>query len=494
MKNYKTTDLKFFNNTFSNYDKKIRDLDIDENVFHNYNQLKKNGSRLYLYELGYKRAFAYLKTCSYAKKCDYIQENLFFDRKYTTMYPKSCILGPEEDKQFVKKCKNIGDISFDEASKESENIKNLSRLPPEYIKEEWLKLNLNSKVEMLRIDNCYWLSQDFLSKIGRLDQNLKELSLRNLEINNMIITNVVRWAKELEVLDISNCKGLSIGVCENIQKCCRNLKSLKLARLNEIITNGGLEKISLIPKLEELDISFCSQITNQGLIFLAKNKKHVLTSFDVTGLFKITNESLGQVIAQNNDTLIRIRAALLVQKGIDGDICNEIAKCKSLTNLDISGCVNIDFNNLNSLLNLRKLENLNFSGIPEVDDDLAINLVSSNRGLRILRLSNCTRISSNFLDYLINISNQLLVLEINRTPKIPEAKIEETVHKKSPNLRIIRATNLEWDMKNIGYKIPLPMKEINIEESQAKQDKNPVNQLKKLIEQNRPKRIWEILK
>ena len=493
MKNYKTTDLKFFKNAFTNFNKKKKNYKVDDNFYHNYNRLIENGSTFNSYELGYKKAFAVLKTNSYAQKCDYIDANLFFDKKYSTMYPIKSILGPEQTKEYTKKCKKIGDISFEESNLETETIKNMSRLPPEYISEEWLKLNMNNTLEILKIDNCNWLSNDFISKIGRLNENLKELSLRNLEINNSIITNILKWGKNLEILDISSCKGLSIGVCENIFICAKSLKCLKLSNLKEVVTDGGLERISRIPTLEELDISLCSQITNVGLVSLAKNKNNILTSLDITGLINITNEGLCQLVSNNSMSLVKLKASLLPQRNINGEVINDISKCKSLTHLDLSGCIHIDIENLNSVAIMAKLENINLSGISGVNDDLAINLISANKNLKILRLSNCVSISSNFLDYVINISNSLKLLEINRTPKITDAKIEETISKKSPNLRIIRAANLEWDLKNIGYKIPLPPKEIPEIQSKEKNDKNPINQLKHLIQENKPKRIWDLI-
>ena len=43
-----------------------------------------------------------------------------------------------------------------------------------------------------------------------------------------------------------------------------------------------------------------------------------------------------------------------------------------------------------------------------------------------------------------------MLLEINRTPSITDDKIKETVEKKKPNFRIIRATNIVWSKKNLG--------------------------------------------
>ena len=57
-------------------------------------------------------------------------------------------------------------------------------------------------------ENCYWLSKDLISKLGRLDPKLKSVSLRNLDLSNYIVENIIVHAKEIEELDLSNCTGL----------------------------------------------------------------------------------------------------------------------------------------------------------------------------------------------------------------------------------------------------------------------------------------------
>lgn len=196
MQNYKKTDLNFFKDIFSQFDKTKNNFQVDKNVPHNYNHVMENNSKSYVYELGYKQAYLILTTDEYVKKIGYIDTNFFFDKKYSTIYPKSCIIGSEPDRNFTKKMKKIGDISFEEETNESELVKNMKRLPPDNLTEEWVKTNLNSSVELLSLENCYWLSKSLISKIGRMDPNLKELSLRNLEIDNTILTTILRYANK----------------------------------------------------------------------------------------------------------------------------------------------------------------------------------------------------------------------------------------------------------------------------------------------------------
>jgi hypothetical protein len=496
MQNYKKSDLKFFKENFSNYEKNKTNLNLDPNVPHNYSSAIEILSKSYLYELGYKKAYAYLTTDDHAKKAKYVDINLFFDRRYSTMYPKSNMLGQEPDKDFTKKIKKIGDISFEEVNNESENIKNMYRLPPENITEEWIKENLNTNVEMLRLENCYWLSKDLISKLGRLDKNLKELSLRNLEIENSVVENILRFAKSMEILDISNCNSLTLGICEILKNHAPKLQSLKLFSVLNAIDDKGLESLSHIPELSELDIGLCTEITDNGLINFSKNKIQKMKSLNLTGLINITNTGIKSLLNNNFQSLNNLTISLMPNKNVDSDICSEISKCKKLKNLDLSGCTNITNDAIGNLFSggLDFLESLNLSGLP-INDSTIESCLNSNKSLKILRLSNCKDISNNILDYIINNNNALLLLEINRTKKIDDAKINECVLKRAPNLRIIRASNLHWDPKNNGLKVPLIRKDyVKPQMKGAKaapkknDDKNPASQLKKMMEDNKPKR------
>ena len=97
----------------------------------------------------------------------------------------------------------------------------------------------------------------------------------------------------------------------------------------------------------------------------------------------------------------------------------------------------------------------------------------------------------------------LYLLEINRSKDIPDSKLDELVKKKHPNLRIIRSVNIfytAFNVKDLNLKIPLPAlyhpkPNIKGKKAPAKKndDKNPANQLKKLEEEMKPKKITEMV-
>jgi len=173
MTNYKNSDLKFFKTMFNEFDKTKKNILLDKHIPSKTNYVNDLWSKRYNFELKNKIAFVKLNTDDFEKKKRLVDSNYFFEKKYSTMYPKSNCLGPEPDNNFAKKLKKIGDISFEEEDPDIELVKNLKRLSPDHITEEWIKENLNENVEILRLDNCYWLSKELVSKIGRIDGNLK---------------------------------------------------------------------------------------------------------------------------------------------------------------------------------------------------------------------------------------------------------------------------------------------------------------------------------
>ncbi len=173
MKNIKVDDMKFFKSIFSEFERNKKNINSNQNNPYIHNYVKTLWSKTYQYELGYKHSYSILTTDSYESKQKYMDLNFHFSMKYLTVYPKRAILGEKQDKEFKKSIKKIGDISFEEETTESENVKNLKRCRPDNLTEESIKDILNSKVDILRLENHYWISKDLISKLGRLGTNLK---------------------------------------------------------------------------------------------------------------------------------------------------------------------------------------------------------------------------------------------------------------------------------------------------------------------------------
>ena len=67
------------------------------------------------------------------KRKEFVDDRIFLEKKYCTVYKKSNYLGPNRDNDFTKKLKKIGEISFEEEDDHPDLIKNLKRLSPDNI-------------------------------------------------------------------------------------------------------------------------------------------------------------------------------------------------------------------------------------------------------------------------------------------------------------------------------------------------------------------------
>ena len=147
-------------------------------------------------ELGFKNSIGILSTNTYEKKQMWIEAKFSYGTKYCTIFPKRILIGDKPNGLYSKEMKKIGDISFEEELLENEVTRNLKRWTPDNITNESLKDFLSSEVKILNLQNHYWLSQDLISKLGRLASNLVELNLRNLDFENsslaMILSNTPR--------------------------------------------------------------------------------------------------------------------------------------------------------------------------------------------------------------------------------------------------------------------------------------------------------------
>ena len=496
LQNYPKNDFAFLKQQFKQYELHKKNYDIDNKIPHNYANLIAEGDNKFLYQLGMKNASTFLTTMDYDKKCSFIDLNLMIDEKYCTMAPKSAMLGPKPDNNFENCVKKIGDISFEEVKGEIESVKNLSRLPPENITEEWVKDNLNMKVKKINFENCYWLSKDLISKLGRLDPKLKSVSLRNLDLSNYIVENIIVYAKEIEELDLSNCTGLTNGLLEIIAEKGENITKLNLFNLPSAVNDNGMLFIGMkLLKLKELNLGKNKEITDKGIKgLLYKGIK--LESVDISYCYKITDEGVKLLLQYSYKTLTKLIMNFLPLVKDEG--LSMIQKCQLLTHIEING-INMMNSTANYVSGLTNLIVVDLSGCNKINDGDATSLLMNNRKLRILRLSNCTLLTNALLDYIEESSNELLLLEINRTPLITDAKIQSTIEKRKPNLRIIRVTNIVWSKKNYGLTVPYPsdnyvkptIKGAKKPPAKKNDDKSPENQLMKLREEMKPKMIYE---
>jgi len=334
--------------------------------------------------------------------------------------------------------------------------------------------------------------------------------LKNLDLDNAILENILKFTNQLEILDLSNCNQLTADIGRIIRENCPRLNTLIIHGVNQV-DDSTLEELSHLPNLRDLDLGLCKLVTDEGLKCLAKNKPNTLSKIIITCLLKITNAGIKELISNNVGSLIHLTVNMLPQKTVDGgEFFDLIQKCKKLKFLDFSGITNAQSGFLDQLF-VQPLENMkyiNVSGLTQLSDSHIQTSLINCKGLELIRASNCPLLTNAILELINGLNqeineneNKLKLLEINRSPLIQDNKIEEIFSNCGATLKVNRATNVVWNMKNIGLKIPLFNKNYKKKGKKGKKgggknkkndDKNPVNQLKKLLEESKPKRVLDL--
>ena len=162
--------------------------------------------------------------------------------------------------------KQLDDIPF-ESDDEIEEHKNHRRLPESVLSQENLKNSLSHDLKSLNLNNHYWLKNNFLDKIGRMAQNLVELSLRGLRISTPTFIDLVKHMGLLKILDISNCKLLTEEAIIKLAETNQGIVRLQASGCERAITDKAIKHLVEFSRaqIELLNLSYCSQLTDEGL-------------------------------------------------------------------------------------------------------------------------------------------------------------------------------------------------------------------------------------
>eukprot|EP00808_Paulinella_micropora_P000249 g27392.t1 len=209
-------------------------------------------------------------------------------------------------------------------------------------------------------------------------------------------------------------------LCDDDLACVAKIKGLRAlvigrpSRKCHAVSHRGLQHLTCLPKLQQLDLEFCN-IGDLGLSQLAQ--LHGLQKLSLTSC-NISNEALGQLSRLCH--LQQLGLNMCYQIGDSG--LTQLACVRSLEHLDLSHTLVTDLSALSSLCRLRylnlnhcdglteaglshlvslpALQHLSLARVHAVTDSLLPKLTGL-RGLRRLDLSYCHRLTSQGMSCLV---------------------------------------------------------------------------------------------
>ncbi|RWR78963.1 F-box/LRR-repeat protein 3-like protein isoform X1 [Cinnamomum micranthum f. kanehirae] len=292
--------------------------------------------------------------------------------------------------------------------------------------------------------------------------NLEELVLAGcLGIDDEALATLKQGCKSLETLDVSNCPNVShdgLSSLINGAVCLRQLilvnctpvthalatSLVKLPKLQVIkldschVTCSGLKAIGKgCISLEELSLSKCSGVTDEGLSFLVTKHKG-LKKLDITCCTKITDISVSSITSCSNLTSLKMESCSLVSKEafvLIGQRCHLLEELDLTENeIDNEGfSIDLPFVNIKIqsvgitdcgiaaiAQGCPMLQIINLAYCKDISDDSLRSLSTCSR-LNTLEIRGCARVSSVGLSLIAVGCKQIAKLDVKKCYHIDDA-------------------------------------------------------------------------
>ena len=214
--------------------------------------------------------------------------------------------------------------------------------------------NLHRMPKRLNLENLKTLTiAGLLQLLGKCSATLEDLNLDGTEISGEGLESLL-VLQQLEILNLSNCwKLTNTGLLQLLAKCSATLEVLNLHAT--FISGESLESLPLLKQLEKLDLGYCRNLTNTGLLQLLAKCSATLKDLNLCGteiyleslpflkqLEKVnlnccglTNEELLELLAKYSATL---KDLSLIDTEISGEGLEGISLLKQLEKLNLEKC------------------------------------------------------------------------------------------------------------------------------------------------------------
>ncbi|EEF37946.1 grr1, plant, putative [Ricinus communis] len=286
------------------------------------------------------------------------------------------------------------------------------------------------KLMSLTISSCRGITDVSIEAIAKGCTNLKQMCLRKCcFVSDNGLVSFARAAGSLESLQLEECNRVTqSGIVGAISNCGTKLKALSLVKCmgirdvaSQMVVSSpcsslrslsirncpgfGSASLALVgklcPQLQHVDLSGLCAITDSGLLPLLESSEAGLVKVNLSGCMNLTDEVIS--------ALARIHGGSLELLNLDG--CRKITdaslkaithNCLFLSDLDVSKCAVTDSGiaTLSSADRLN-LQVLSLSGCSEVSNKSFPFLKKLGRTLMGLNLQNCSSISSNTVELLV---------------------------------------------------------------------------------------------
>ncbi|KAG7909397.1 hypothetical protein KL906_002153 [Ogataea polymorpha] len=256
--------------------------------------------------------------------------------------------------------------------------------------------------EVINVSSCFHITDAgfcyMINEIGIRGRIKKLYMSNNWNISAMSIMDLSIVARELDLIDFSNCPKVRDDVIERL------------------LTPHG-SKYGC-PNLRNLNLSYCKYLTDRAMYQIANNASQQLTSLNLTRCTTITDGGFmfwSQTRFPNLKRLVLRDCTFLS----DAAISHLSVACPNLEDLDLTFCCVLTDNSLAMLyLYCKYLRSLNLSFCGSAVSDNSLASISRLPCLENLSLRGCTRVTRQGVDKILSNLQNLKFLDLSQCPRV----------------------------------------------------------------------------
>ncbi|XP_051121708.1 F-box/LRR-repeat protein 4 [Andrographis paniculata] len=285
-----------------------------------------------------------------------------------------------------------------------------------------------SALRILNLQNCRGITDKGLAEIGSGLPSLQSLDVSYCrKLTDKGLSAVAQGCHDLRTLHVAGCRFITDGLLKALSSNCDNLEELDLQGCTNITDSGLTALVHGCKRLKHLDLNKCSNIGDVGVSSVSRACSSSLVTLKLLDCYKIGDESLMSLAeyCKNLETVIIGGCRNISDESIKSlaSSCNA-----SLKNLRMDWCINISDVSLDCIFLLcRSLEVLDIGCCEEVTD-AAFEVLGNDDcklNLKILRASNCRKITVHGIRKLLKSCQALEYLDVRSCPYVTEVGCHE---------------------------------------------------------------------
>lgn len=241
------------------------------------------------------------------------------------------------------------------------------------------------------------------------------------------LSAVVEGCTDLRSIHLTCCKFVTDKLLQALSKNCPGLQELGLQGCTNITNDGLTDLVRGCKRIQFLDINKCSGVGDTGICNLSKACSSHIKTLKMLDCCRVGDESITSIamFCNNLETLIIGGCREIT----DVSMKSLVSACKnSLKILRMDWCLNISDSSLSCILNeCRSLEALDIGCCEEITDAAFQGLgnVKTELKLKVLKISNCPKITVNGIGMLLEKCNALEYLDVRSCPHVTKSGCEE---------------------------------------------------------------------